>query len=174
VARRYGFIVVWHVPSLSFRRSTSLLTSHRDSAFGRSCTTSSNAREVNTITQRFEHWHTNGFGFYSGAGRIVGYTITVDTRNPSSSTERVWHRCLTCWIVEMECRSCEPGLDKQPQMSTSTRFYERGCQHKHLTTDRRRAQNLSWQPALFPLRRTVEPALRKFGPSSQRGVVFRN
>jgi len=30
---------------------------------------------------------------------------------------------------------------------------------KHLTTNRRRAQNLSWQPALFPLRRTVEPAL---------------
>jgi hypothetical protein len=28
---------------------------------------------------------------------------------------------------------------------------------KHLTTNRRRAQNLSWQPALFPLRRTVEP-----------------
>src|SRR5215471_9474067 len=30
-------------------------------------------------------------------------------------------------------------------------------------TNRRRVQNLSWQPALFPLRRTVEPALRKFG-----------
>src|SRR6516225_5308056 len=27
---------------------------------------------------------------------------------------------------------------------------------KHLTTNRQRAQNLSWQPALFRLRRTVE------------------
>jgi len=122
VARRYGFIVVWRVPSLSFRRSTSLLTSHGDSAFGRSCTTSSNARKLNTITQRFGHWHTNGFGFYSGAGRIVGYTMKVDTRNRSSSAEPVWHRCLTCRIVEMACRSCEPGLDKQPQMSTVSRL----------------------------------------------------
>src|SRR5215468_8317422 len=36
---------------------------------------------------------------------------------------------------------------------TSSRFYERGCQHKHLTTDRPRAQNLSWQPACLRLRR---------------------
>src|SRR5262245_58255931 len=64
----------------------------------------------------------------------------------------------------------KPGSDNE---KTVTRFYERGCQHKHLTTNRRRVQKLSWQPALFPLRRTVEPALRKFGPSSPRGVVFR-
>src|SRR5262249_40210908 len=37
-----------------------------------------------------------------------------------------------------------------------SRFYERGCQHKHLTADRPPDRNLSLQPALSPWRRFVE------------------
>ena len=88
--KRYGFIVAWRVPSLCFRRFTNLPTSHGISALGPSCTTSSNANAVNTTTQRFGLWRTNGSGLCFGAGKIVGPTTAVYMRNRSSSAERVW------------------------------------------------------------------------------------
>src|SRR5262249_37075917 len=61
-------------------------------------------------------------------------------------------------------KSAKPTLERQTGW-----FYERGCQEKYLPSHRPPGQKLSWQPALSPSRRSVDPSLLEDSiTSSQR------